>query len=203
MRKRCNILVLCSLIISILSGCSSSLYMQDQAVRDNKKVVSSREPSQKAPEEEAQPTIDQTALSLKDKWMATEKHLASLDKAENLDGVQFYYSETLLEKVIVSEGTYGETDLGYQREYYYDDMGLYFAELTKGNKRMRFYFQDGWLIRWIDEQGKAIDKPNDHEDFEMYDNALFQEADSLLQEFITEKSEKPENYSSDGKMILE
>ena len=185
MKKILVILFICCMAVSLFSGCASSLYMRDQAMRENQALaqIPVPEATPKPEKAEKQPDTDQWAREMKSRWMEIENNLSGDKKTTNSLGVSFYYGEYLLKKVVVPAGTYGEDDIGYQREYYYDENGFFFAMLTKGNQNMRFYFKNGWLERWLNEVGEAVDRPNENEDFAEFDSVLFQEADTLLQIF--------------------
>ncbi len=184
MKKFLGIIILCCMAVLFLSGCASSLYMRDNAVRENQALALTPVPeTEEEPEAEEKPDTDQWARDMKSRWMEIDNHLSSDKKTTNSLGVSFYYNNSILKKVVVPAGTYEEEDIGYKREYYYDENGFFFAKLTKGSQNMRFYFKNGWLERWLDEVGKVVDRPNDDENFAKYDSVLFQEAENLLQIF--------------------
>lgn len=192
MRKRIYLSLFLLLTVMHVSGCRSSVYTKDHEAVEPTKVVSevptpTPEPTPEPAEEQyTKAERDQLADDLKSRRQAVEQQLSSLDVSEDSDGVKRYSEENALRKIKIGRDAYGIKDLEYEREYYFDDEGLYFARLSKDDAEMIFYFYEEKLIRWIDEKNNAYDTQEDHQEFQSYAIKLRSEANDLWNAFETE-----------------
>lgn len=189
-KKFCLSMVLTVLMV-LSSGCEQSIYMKEKAVREKMEASQTETPVQttQAP---ALPTyskqeISQMAAEMKKEWQAIDQKTNSMEMNPNAYGVKRYSESKVLKKVEVAKGTYGATDFGYDRTYYYNDKGMFFVKTTDGTKTMRFYFHGGRLIRWLDAGNKAIDQGSENQEFDQYHKDLIVEATQLWNDFEEEK----------------
>jgi len=190
LKKFCLSMVLTVLMV-LSTGCEQSIYMKEKAVREKMEASQTETPVQTT-QASAQPTyskqeINQMAAEMKKEWQAIDQKTNSMEMNPNAYGVQRYSENQFLKKVEVVKGAYGATDFGYDRTYYFNDSGMFFAKVTDGTKTMRFYFHGGRLLRWIDADNRAIDQAEDNQDFTKYDKDLAMEASKLWSDFEEEK----------------
>lgn len=80
-----------------------------------------------------------------------------------LNGVSYYTKNGQITKIVVPKGSRGRN---YSREYYFKNGQLYFAFVYYGKTQYRFYYYDGFLVRYIGPDKKIVDYP-DTKDNEM------------------------------------
>ena len=98
--------------------------------------------------------------SIRDKATQIVNSLETYDR-EGTEGDRLRYrnGDGQIMKVLVYPARSPE---GLYEEYYYWDGALFFAYIWYGDEINMYYYRDGMLIRWIDDEGNSHD--NDQED---------------------------------------
>jgi len=129
-------------------------------LRENEAItMSAQEPAEEeAPAVEsgisAEVNVPEEVLRIREWYNDTQNRLNSMERHDRSEGILFY-DEGALSKISIPQGTDG---WNYKREYFFKDGQLYFAFVSQGGiTGTRFYYKDGYLIRYIGEDGVEYD----------------------------------------------
>ena len=191
MRKLLSFCAVLIVLTVLSSGCEPSIYMKEKAAQQAVKVSQTEKVSQKTQAPAipiySKQEINQMVAKMKQDWQLIDRKATSMEISQDAYGIKRYSENKLLKKTEVAKGTYGDDDLGYDRKYYFNDKGLFFATVTDGTKTMRFYFYGGRLLRFIDSGNRAIDQASDNQEFDQYDRSLAIEASQVWNDYEEEK----------------
>ncbi|MBQ1311493.1 MAG: protein kinase [Blautia sp.] len=88
---------------------------------------------------------------------------AFTEAGEEGEILRYYDKDGALRKVLVYPK---RSEDGEYEEYFYWDNSLFFAYIWIGDKKDMYYYRDGMMIRWIDEQGICHDNDYDDPEYE-------------------------------------
>ena len=189
-KKVCTSLILI-LTVFCLAACQTSIHQKDvetieaqQTQAEDVEFQASSVTIEK-PEYSKRET-DVIATDLQQKRLSVDNQLSSFAESSDSIGIKRFSENNNLRKIEIPLGTYGLRDMDFERSYYYDDVEMYCAKLKKDNREMRFYFKDGYLIRWVAAPGQVYDRAESHKDFAAYEIELLSEATDLWSDFNTE-----------------
>ena len=78
------------------------------------------------------------------------------------DRLRFYNGSGEIAKVLVYPDSSAD---GVYEEYFYWGEQMFYTYVWDGDEKQYFYYQDGFLIRWIDKDGKVHDKESDNDEY--------------------------------------
>lgn len=115
-------------------------------------------------------TTDDSDKSLTEALSTIRDHATTIANAldsykrEGTEGecLRYYNESGKIAKVLVYPADSAD---GVYEEYYYWDEQMFFTYVWSGDEKQYFYYQDGLLIRWIDEDGKVHDKESDNDEY--------------------------------------
>lgn len=92
-------------------------------------------------------------------------------------GTKYSSPDNVYAKYVIKKG---ENGVDFSREYYCVNNQLIFAFYYQGTKEERFYFYDGIMFRWIDENKNVYDKMLDNAEWKRWKEIIEKETTLLL-----------------------
>lgn len=117
--------------------------------------------------------IKKMVAEIRELYVKTQSEL----KSYKCDGFRYYDSQGLVHVDIRAGGFDGFVDNSYNREYYYKNGRLKFAFIYKNGLENRFYFENGKMFRWKDENGVIHDQATNNNEYLKWEKDILKESE--------------------------
>ncbi len=157
-------------------------------VEPYKEETSAAEPSapstkqKQPPAKKAEPTekkytsseIKNMVAEIRELYVKTQ---SELKQYKCVSGFKYYNAGTLVHIDIRAGKFNGGVSNNYNREYYFKDGELKFAFIYNESAQNRFYFENGKMFRWKDENGATHDQKSEIPEYKEWESNILKEAE--------------------------
>ena len=151
------------LLVFILTGIYLKKFVVDTVRRQTQEMIEAMEANERKGISEDTPSFAESVETIKERATEIVDHLESY-RVEGEEGKKllYYNEEGQLMKALIYPALSAE---GVYEEYYYWNEQLFFAYIWLDKHAELYYYQDGNLIRWIDDEGMCYDNETDNEEY--------------------------------------
>lgn len=160
---RAVVIAIVLLLVFILTGIYLRKFVVDTVRRQTQEMIEAMEANERKGISEDTPSFAESVETIKERATEIVDHLESY-RVEGEEGKKllYYNEEGQLMKALIYPALSAE---GVYEEYYYWNEQLFFAYIWLDKHAELYYYQDGNLIRWIDDEGMCYDNETDNEEY--------------------------------------
>lgn len=157
------IIVAVGLFVCFGAGAYLKRMVEDTIRVQTEKMVSALESDKYGTAKDTEEDFATSIEVIKDRATAIVEEMDSYQlEGREEQRLRYYNKEGEIMKVLVYPSW---SEDGVYEEYYYWNGALFFAYIWEGEKTELYYYRDGMLIRWIDENGVPHDNEFDNDEY--------------------------------------